>query len=64
MSWINRFLHYIEHLFKWNTGKIVTFEEDDMLCVGFQCTKCGVIDPTSIEKIPRNLVINESENYE
>ena len=63
MYYINRFLHYLAHLFKLNTGKVVTFEEDGMLCVGFECN-CGVIDPKTIEKIDKSLVINESETYD
>lgn len=62
---INNFFHRISHLLQTNTGKIVTFEEDGMLCVAFKCDHCQEIDEKSISKICRDLVIKkESETYE
>ena len=55
---INRFLHWITHLLKRNTGKVVTWQEDGYIFVGFKCD-CGKIDPDSVDKIIESDVINE-----
>ena len=47
---IRRFFHYFAHLFGYNTGNIITYEEDGFIYVAFQCD-CGLIDPLSIDKI-------------
>ena len=48
---INKFLHWIAHLLKINTGKVVTYLEDDDIIVGFECDYCKVIDISSIERV-------------
>lgn len=61
---LNKFFHWLSHLFKTNTGNIVTFEEDGMICIAFECDHCKKIDEKSISKISRNLVIKESELHD
>ena len=51
MKWLNRFIHKLAHLVCWNQGKVITFEEDGFICVGFECGGCGEISPDSISKI-------------
>ena len=51
MSLLNRWIHRLAHIFGNNQGKVVTFEEDGFICVGFECSGCGEISPDSISKI-------------
>lgn len=52
MSIINNFLHWLSHVFGYNTGKVVTYAEGDYIVVGFECDYCKKIDETSIDRIP------------
>ena len=45
---LNKFFHKFSHLFKTNSGKVVTWMEDGNVYVGFECSGCKVIDPESI----------------
>lgn len=47
-----RLIHKLSHFFKLNAGKVVTYKEDDFICVGFECSGCGILDPDIISKIP------------
>lgn len=38
---MKRLLHWIAHLFGWNTGKAEVFWQDKRLFVGFRCEGCG-----------------------
>lgn len=52
-----KLLHWYEHLRGTNTGDIISYNEDGMICVAFQCY-CGKIDPSSIQKISESELIN------
>jgi len=59
---INRFSHWLSHLFRNEEGKVVTWREGDKIFVGFECSTCKVIDPKSImccNVKPESEIINE-----
>lgn len=56
---INRFLHFLSHLFETNTGKVVSWVEDDFVYVGFECDGCKKIDPKSVDKVEICALISE-----
>jgi hypothetical protein len=39
---INKFFHWLSHIFKRNEGKVITWLEGDQIYVGFKCS-CGKI---------------------
>ena len=43
-----KFLHWLAHLTGSNEGRIATWLENGQVMVGFQCTKCGIIEPKTI----------------
>jgi hypothetical protein len=45
---LNKFCHYLTHLFKTNSGKVVTWAEDGNIYVGFECSGCKIIAPETI----------------
>jgi hypothetical protein len=54
---IKSVIHWIEHKTKRNTGKIVSWSDGEYIYVGFECDSCGIIDPTSIDKIEVDKVV-------
>lgn len=60
---MQKFIHWIAHLFGWNTGKVATWMEDDMICVGFECEGCGEIDPKTIDKVRARDVIPTDDKW-
>jgi hypothetical protein len=40
---MKRLKHFLAHLFRLNTGKVVTWWDIDALLVGFQCDECSKI---------------------
>lgn len=43
---LNKFLHKISHLLKWNYGTVESFWDGDVLMIGFRCT-CGELQNDS-----------------
>lgn len=58
MGLLRRIIHWFAHLTGQNHGKVVTYQEEGYIYVGFECSGCKKIDPKTLEKI------NESELYE
>lgn len=52
-----RLLHWISHVTKTNTGKVISYNEDGFICVGFECS-CGLVDPKTISKINEKELLN------
>jgi len=52
---LNKISHWFAHIFGWNEGKVITWLEDNKIYIGFQCSGCGKIAESSVDKI------NESE---
>lgn len=54
---INRFSHWLSHLFKVNDGRVVTWLENGDICVGFKCSGCGKIAESSVVKISESEIL-------
>jgi hypothetical protein len=61
---IEKLLHWISHLRGTNTGKVISWNEEGYIKVGFECSTCGKIDPKSIEKINESELLNGKYNNE
>lgn len=48
---IKKFIHWFNHLTGSNEGKIVTWSDDEFIYVGFECSGCGIIDPSTVDKV-------------
>lgn len=59
-----RLIHWFEHLIGWNTGKIISWSDDDFIYIGFECDECGKIDQKSIDKVEYKKVINQKVESE
>lgn len=46
-------LHWIEHLFGWNTGVVYSWWDGDRLMIGFRCNGCGDIQGVHESRIGR-----------
>lgn len=57
---LSKLFHWFEHLFGINGGQIVTWEENDDICIGFECGKCGKIDPQTVDRIKGNLIYGKN----
>jgi hypothetical protein len=55
---IEKLLHLISHLRGTNVGKVASWNEGGYICVGFECSTCGKIDPKSIEKLNESELLN------
>jgi len=46
-----RVLHWFSHLTKTNTGNVISWNENGMICVGFECSVCKKVDEKSVVRI-------------
>ena len=53
---IKTVLHWFQHLFKRNSVKVVTWNENGFICIGFECVDCG--KTTNVEKITESELLN------
>ena len=56
------FLHRLSHLFKTNSGKVATWQDDDFIYVGFECSVCKQIDPKTINKIESKVIYGQADS--
>ena len=61
MKFFQDLLHRYEHFRGTNRGDVISYNEDGMTCVAFQCY-CGKIDPSSIRKITESELLNGKYN--
>jgi len=47
---IKKFIHWIAHLTGSNTGKVISWSDEEFIYVAFECD-CGKIDKSTISKI-------------
>jgi len=52
-----RLIHWWSHIRGNYHGRVATWIEDDLICVGFECDVCGEIDLKTIDKVPAKEVI-------
>lgn len=63
VNWLKNFFHSLSHRWGLNTGRVVTWHEDNNIYVGFQCDGCGKIDDKTIDKIGVEQIFeSESKN--
>lgn len=53
---LSKLYHWFEHLFGVNEGRIATWEDGGDICIGFECIKCGKIDPHLVDRIKGDLI--------
>lgn len=51
---LNKFMHWLSHRLGINEGKIISWQENDNICIGFECSQCEEIDPSTVDRIPLN----------
>ena len=55
--------HYIEHLFGWNCGQVISkLDEDRNVWIAFQCSTCGKISGAHKSKIRQNYHENAKQH--
>lgn len=64
VNWFRNFWHRLMHIFKLNTGRVVTWRDDQYVYVGFQCDGCGSIDEKTIDKITSVEIFEKGEYNE
>lgn len=47
--------HWLLHVTKRNSGRVITWADDGYIFVGFECT-CGYIDPKTVDKIEESKI--------
>jgi len=58
-----KFTHWIDHLFKWNKCRVVTwFVDDDTMAIGIQCLGCEQISDAVFVKIAIDDIVEEPKN--
>lgn len=61
-NWLKSIWHRFTHRLGINTGRVVTWRDEENIYVGFQCDGCGEIDKKSIEQIHSNEIFKERES--
>lgn len=54
---IKKLIHWLSHLTGRNEGKVVTWSDGELIYVGFECSGCGIIDKSSIDKIEMDKIL-------
>lgn len=55
---INRLQHWWQHFRGTNTGSVVTWAENGLIHVGFECSVCKKIDQKTVETINESELLN------
>lgn len=56
---IKRLFHWVAHKTGQNEGRVVTWQENGFIWVGFECSTCKTIDPTTVDKIEEEKVLGK-----
>lgn len=56
---MKKLFHWVAHKTGNNQGRVVTWQEDGFVWVGFECDGCKVIDPKTVDKIEEEIVLGK-----